>query len=185
MIPINKQNLILIIIKENCMAGSLNDILAESISKENEKIIEEFIKRKITTAAGVAVDLMHEMERNFGPRVREIVKEMAQHQEFPPRDKFGTPEQDLKDFCENVDHTAAGSHRWEKVTNEPNQIGYHFTRCMFAEVFRALGEPDLGLILCATDKPKVEAYNPKLKFQRTKVLMNGDEICDHLYFIEK
>jgi hypothetical protein len=80
---------------------------------------------------------------------------------------------------------AAGSHRWEKGIDEPDQIEYNFTRCMYAEVFCELGEPDLGLILCATDKSWVESYNPKLKFQRTKVLMNGDEMCDHLYRIEK
>ena len=167
------------------MAGSLNDILVEPICEENEKIIEEVIKRKITTAAGIAVDLLHEMEKIFGPRVREIVKEMAQNQEFSPRDGFKTPEYDLKEFCRSIDRMAAGSHRWEKVIDEPNQIGYHFTRCMYAEVFCELGEPDLGLILCAMDKPWVESYNPKLKFQRTKVLMSNDKMCDHLYFVEK
>ena len=167
------------------MAGSLNDILVEPICEENEKIIEEVIKRKITTAAGIAVDLLHEMEKNFGPKVREIVKEMAQNQEFSPRDGFKTPEYDLKEFCRSIDRMAAGSHRWEKVIDEPNQIGYHFTRCMYAEVFCELGEPDLGLILCTMDRPWVESYNPKLKFQRTKVLMSDDEMCDHLYFVEK
>lgn len=167
------------------MAGSLNDILVERICEENEKIIEEVIKRKIMTAAGVAVDLLHEMEKNFGPKVREIVKGMAQNQELSPRKNYGTPEQDLKDFCESIDHMAAGSHQWEKIIEEPNQIGYQFTQCMYAEVFCELSEPDLGLILCATDKPWVESYNPKLKFHRTKVLMNGDNMCDHLYTIEK
>jgi len=167
------------------MAGSISDILVEPICEENEKIIEEVIKRKITTVAGIAVDLLHEMEKNFGPKVREIVKEMAQNQEFSPRDYCGTPEHDLKEFCESIDHMAAGSHTWEKVIDESDQIGYQFTRCMYAEVFCELGEPDLGLILCAIDKPWVESYNPRLKFQRNKVLMNGDEMCNHLYFIEK
>jgi hypothetical protein len=44
------------------MAGRLNDILAEPICEENEKIIEEVIKRKIKTAANVAVDVLREME---------------------------------------------------------------------------------------------------------------------------
>lgn len=167
------------------MSGSLNDILVEPICDENEKIIDEVIKRKMMTVAGVTVDLLHEMEKNFGPRVREIVFEMTQNQEVSLRDDFGTPEEDLKNFCASIDHMAAGSHRWEKSINEPDQIGYNFTRCMYAEVFCELGEPDLGLILCATDKSWVESYNPKLKFQRTKVLMNGDEMCDHLYRIEK
>jgi hypothetical protein len=63
------------------MAGSLNEILVEPICEENEKIIDEVIKRKMMTVAGVTVDLLHEMEKNFGPRVREIVFEMTQNQE--------------------------------------------------------------------------------------------------------
>ena len=72
------------------MAGSLNDILVEPICEENEKIIDEVIKRKMMTVAGVTVDLLHEMEKNFGPRVREIVFEMTQNQEVSLRDDFGT-----------------------------------------------------------------------------------------------
>jgi hypothetical protein len=172
-------------LEEDKMPGSINDILVEPISEENEKIIDEVIKRKIKTAAGVAVDLLHEMEKHFGLKVREIVKQMSQNQDLSPRDDYGTPEQDLKDFSAIIDHMATGSHQWQKIINKPDQIGYHFTRCMYAEVFCELGEPDLGLILCASDKPWVESYNPQIKFHRTKILMDNDEMCDHLYIIEK
>ena len=43
------------------------------------------------TVAGVTVDLLHEMEKNFGPRVREIVFEMTQNQEVSLRDDFRDP----------------------------------------------------------------------------------------------
>jgi hypothetical protein len=48
-----------------------------------------------------------------------------------------------------------------------------------------LGEPDLGYLLCAGDEPAVKAFNPALGFQRTKVLMRGDEECDHVFSVEK
>ena len=55
---------------------------------------------------------------------------------------------------------------------------------MWAEIFNELGEPDLGFMLCAGDEPAVEAYHPALGFERTRVLMHGDEDCDHVFFIK-
>ena len=77
-----------------------------------------------------------------------------------------------------------GSHRWERVVDEPGRIGYRFTRCMWAEAFRELGEPELGLVICAGDEPMVRSYNPDLGFRRTKVLMLGDDVCDHVFLVE-
>ena len=68
---------------------------------------------------------------------------------------------------------------------QPDRIGYHYTRCMWAELYRELGEPELGWVICAGDEPAVKAYNPQLGFQRTKVLMHGDELCDHVFYVKK
>jgi hypothetical protein len=55
---------------------------------------------------------------------------------------------------------------------------------MWAEVYRELGEPELGWVFCAGDEPGVRSWNPKLAFQRTKVLMDGDELCDHVFYVK-
>jgi hypothetical protein len=52
-------------------------------------------------------------------------------------------------------------------------------------VFRKLGEPDLGYYYCAGDEPALKAFNPKLGFRRTEVLMKGDDQCDHEFFIDE
>ena len=167
------------------MPGSLNDILPEPISEENEKILLDMLKRKMKGAAGLAVRLLHAMEERFGPEAREVVREMAEHRKPTPRADVGEPETDLREFCARLDRGCAGSHRWERVIDEPDRIGYHFTRCMWAEIYRELGEPDLGFVICAGDEPAVRSYNPKLGFKRTKVLMNDDEVCDHVFYVEK
>jgi len=56
---------------------------------------------------------------------------------------------------------------------------------MWAEIYRELGEPELGFVICAGDEPAVRFCNPKLAFKRIKVLMNGDEVCDHVFYVEK
>jgi hypothetical protein len=56
---------------------------------------------------------------------------------------------------------------------------------MWAEIFHELGEPELGLILCASDEPAVKSYNPELAFTRTKTLMDSDELCDHIFYTKR
>ena len=124
------------------------------------------------------------MEQRFGPEVREVVKEMADNRKLNPRPQPGNPESDLHEFCDQLDRACIGSHKWQRVIDEPGRVGYHFTRCMWAEIHRELGEPDPGLILCAGDEPAVKSYNPALGFSRTKVIMNGDEICDHVFHLQ-
>ena len=167
------------------MLGSLNDILPEPISEENERVLLELLKRKMKGASGIAVQLLHAMEERFGPEAREVVRDMARNRKATPRPDAGEPEADLREFCAHLDKGCAGSHQWERVIDERDCIGYRFSRCMWAEIYRELGEPELGLVICAGDEPAVKSYNPKLGFKRTKVLMRGDQECDHVFHVEK
>jgi len=168
------------------MEGRLNDILPETISDESESIILDLIRRKMAGGARLAVQLLHAMEEKFGAEARKVMKEMIfSRQPNPNPTGKGNPEQDLRDFCNNLEKGCTGSHRWQRVIDEPDRIGYNFTRCMWAEVYRELGEPELGFYYCAGDEPGVKSHNPQLGFLRTKVLMNGDDACDHVFFVEK
>ena len=166
------------------MTGSLNDILPEPISEENEKALLDHLKRKMKSAAQLTVQLLHEMEAHFGPEAREVVRSMARNLKPTPRPVTGEPQADLHEFCAQLDTRCVGSHRWQRVIDEPTQIGYHYTRCMWAEIYHELGEPELGLILCASDEPAIKSHNPKLAFKRTKTLMAGDELCDHIFHVD-
>ena len=167
------------------MSGSVNDILPVPISEENEEVLMALIKQKIKVAAGLSVRLLHAMEERFGPEARQVVRDMAENIKPKPRPDAGEPQADLSEFCTRLDKACVGSHRWERVINESDHIGYHYTRCMYAEIYRELGEPQLGFVICAGDEPGVRSYNPKLGFKRTKVLMNGDELCDHVFYVEE
>ena len=167
------------------MSGSLNDILPDPISEENERILLSLLKRKMQGAASLTVRLLHAMEDRFGPEVREVVRDLAKNPTITPRQDVGKPEEDLRDFCSNLDRACVGSHQWERVIDESDRVAYNYTRCVWSQIYRELGEPELGIVLCASDEPAVRSYNPKLAFRRTKVLMNGDEVCDHVFYVDK
>jgi hypothetical protein len=99
------------------MPGSLNDILPDPISKENEEIVLDLVKRKMKGAAGLAVRLLHAMEERFGPEAREVVDDMIRNREPTPRPDAGEPEADLREFYARLDRGCVGSHRmWSRLT---------------------------------------------------------------------
>ena len=135
------------------MLGSLKGILPEPISEENEKVLLELLKRKMKSASQLSVRLMRAMEERFGPEAREVVRDMISGQLPSPRQHVGQPEADLKEFTSTLENNCAGSHQWEHVIVEPDRIGYFFTQCMWSEIYRELGEPELGLYFCSSDEP--------------------------------
>ena len=147
------------------MPGGLNDILQEPISSEDEEILLDLLQRKLSGAAGLAVRLLHAMEDRFGPEAREVLRELINQPDRAPRDDAGDPEEDLREFCSRLDGACVGSHSWDRIVDRPDCVGYRYTRCMWAEVFRDLGEPELGFVICAGDEPAVRSWNPSLGFR--------------------
>jgi predicted ArsR family transcriptional regulator len=63
-----------------------------------------------------------------------------------------------------------------------NGVQVHCTRCPYANLYRELGGEEWGFQLyCAADAELVEQFNPSIKFERTKILMQGQDCCNHRY----
>ena len=167
------------------MLPTLNDILPEPVSEANEAAILALIRKKAVSPARIAVMLLHAMEERFGSAAREVVTEMSRNRSFPPRENPGDPSSDLHEFCDRMDLECVGSHEMRRIADEPDRIAYEITGCLWADIFRELGEPELGRIYCSGDEPATIAYNPALGFERTQVLMDGDDTCDHVFYVKK
>jgi hypothetical protein len=62
---------------------------------------------------------------------------------------------------------------------------YDVTRCKYAEMYRALGIPELGVVLsCGRDGALGEGFNPALTLTRTQTVMEGAPCCDFRYRLE-
>jgi hypothetical protein len=62
---------------------------------------------------------------------------------------------------------------------------FNVTRCRYAEMYRALGIPELGAILsCGRDFALGEGFNPDLTLTRTQTIMEGAPCCDFRYRLE-
>lgn len=107
------------------MPGSLNDILPDPISEENEKVLLDLVKRKMKGMAGLTVRLLQTMEERFGPEAREVLRDMNKSHKLTSRTDAGEPKADLRDFCDRLEKSCVGSHRWKQVIDEPDRSGYH------------------------------------------------------------
>lgn len=62
---------------------------------------------------------------------------------------------------------------------------YDVTRCRYAEMYQALGIPELGAILsCGRDFALGDGFNPDLKLTRTQTIMEGAPRCDFRHRLE-
>lgn len=60
------------------------------------------------------------------------------------------------------------------------------TECLWAKTFREAGAADIGhAVCCAGDWANCRAFNPKLRLERTKTLMQGDDCCNYRWVLEE
>jgi hypothetical protein len=94
----------------------------------------------------------------------------------------------------SIEHFAAGKTNWvkggaletEDLALTDTTYDFNVTRCRYAEMYRALGIPELGAVLsCGRDFALGEGFNPGLKLTRTQTLMEGASHCDFRYRLEK
>lgn len=90
-------------------------------------------------------------------------------------------------------HFQAGKTNWVKggaleITEQratATAYDYDVTRCRYAEMYRALGIPELGVVLsCGRDAALGEGFNPALTLTRTQTIMEGAPTCTFRYRLE-
>jgi len=65
------------------------------------------------------------------------------------------------------------------VEDTETTFGVNMTKCLFAEYFRSIGEPEIGALLtCGVDFANEASLRPDWKFERTQTLMKGAPFCD-------
>jgi len=70
----------------------------------------------------------------------------------------------------------------ENISIDENSLSFDVTRCGYAELYQKLGIQNLGnLMSCSRDFPFMDGFNPRIKLNRTKTIMEGHAICDFRY----
>ena len=151
------------------------DIVAE-LCAQAMVALTEALERELGRERGFAV-AREAFERRFERREAEA----ATTGERPPA---APGDRSLETFAALVDEVCQATQGFRRVEDSHNRVAYRFTRCVWADHFRRLGRPDIGHWFCDGDDQWARRFNPRIGFQRTQVLMDGDECCDHVFFME-
>jgi len=136
--------------------------------------------------ARIVAPLIERLGQEFGhDRVTELAREVvigvARSQGAEMADALGG--NDLDVFAASMDNwTKGGALEIDIVEEDGAVLAFNVTRCRYAEMYQALGVPELGaLFSCNRDGTMVEGFNPDIAFERTQTIMSGASHCDFRY----
>jgi hypothetical protein len=86
----------------------------------------------------------------------------------------------LEAFAQGLDRWREnGALEIQMLEQSPARLSFNVTRCRYAEMYTALGLPDLGSSLsCTRDFALVQGFNPDIELTRTQTIMEGAPFCD-------
>ncbi len=100
--------------------------------------------------------------------------------------KSGTPFEKWEKVWDDIRPRIGDNVEREFIINDETSRDYNVKRCRFAEFFKELGDPELGMIMmCDFDYYIAEIGDPVVKLTRTQTIMEGAEHCDFCYRFNK
>ena len=136
--------------------------------------------------ARILAPIIDRLGDEFGQeRVRdlaaEVIIDVAKSQGAAMAEMLGG--NDLRVFADSLEAwTLGGALEIEVVEQTDTKFAFNVTRCKYAEMYRDLGDADLGARMsCNRDGTMVEGFNPDITFTRTQTIMSGASHCDFVY----
>ena len=113
--------------------------------------------------------------------VREVVAGIARDQGRAMAEAGG--DASLASFSQTLGPwTKDDALRLRVIQEQPARFDFDVTRCRYAEMYRALGIPELGEVLsCQRDAALIEGFNSEVTLTRTQTIMQGAVCCDFRY----
>lgn len=150
------------------------------------KTVHDVENRLIGMFASIYASAIDAMCARFGPEALEVAREaFMKTMVQASRDNLAHLEpRDLQTYVGwlTTDGTEQG-HRYETVESTEDSIRLKYVDCPWATAFRAVGHPEIGRFFCDADAPIASAFNQEIQFDRTLTLMDGDEYCNHHFFM--
>lgn len=96
---------------------------------------------------------------------------------------------DAKVYTEWLVTDLAQAYELEIIEMTPESARLKLTSCPWATLFREKGKADTGMLFCEVDYDMIKDFNEitgaNIGFERTKILMCGDDYCNHHIFVKK
>jgi hypothetical protein len=154
----------------------LPDTLTQRIGVLNRREVEARILSPMIDALGERFGREEVLEI-----VRDTIVKIAQEQGGDLTKVMGGC--GSKEFLASLDYWKKdGALEIEILNDQDGHLDFNVTRCRYAEMYNALGIPELGSMLsCNRDYALIEGFNQAAKLERTQTIMDGASHCDFRY----
>ena len=72
------------------------------------------------------------------------------------------------------------------IEDSGDAFAFNVTRCRYAEFYREMGVPELGVLLsCARDFALTRGISDRVDLTRTRTIMEGRDHCDFRFRLSK
>jgi predicted ArsR family transcriptional regulator len=151
---------------------------------DDEKQLNELgVLKRREIEARIVAPLLEALGREFGRErvlevARGVIEEVARTQGTALAEGLGG---------NSVPHFARSLQMWKKddalqvdvLEENEEKFSFNVTRCRFAEMYEALGIPELGALLsCNRDLALIGGFNGDIALTRTQTILGGASHCD-------
>ena len=156
-----------------------------------ESALKDEITQKIgvltrrETEARILIPFFKALCEKFGkdeivPLLENTIMNISRTQGAELSNKYGSG---VDSFLETLQFwTQDGALEIEVLEKNEEKLDFNVTRCKYAEMYTALGIPDLGALLsCNRDAAMIEGFNPKATLDRKTTIMSGGKCCTFRY----
>ena len=109
---------------------------------------------------------------------RRVIVDVARRQGRELAERMGG--NSLTTFAAALEDWKKGdAYRMDVLRQDDERLDFNVTRCRYAEMYHALGIPEVGALLsCNRDFALIEGFNPDVRLTRTQTIMEGASHCD-------
>src|SRR6266850_3684979 len=171
-----------------CAATRQGGTMSTSMPPDNLNEIGVLKRREIE--ARVLMPVLEALGAKFGraqifETARNVIIDVARAQGKELAGRMGGDT--LGHFATALEDWKKGdAYRMDVLAQSEEKFSFNVTRCRYAEMYRALGIPEIGALLsCNRDFSLVEGFNPAVKLTRTQTVMEGASHCDFRFELRR
>jgi len=160
------------------------DVLPDTLTQRIGVLTRREVEARILSP------LMDALSERFGrDEVVDIIKdtiiEIAQQQGIELAQAMGGC--GIGEFIDSLEYWKKdGALALDFLEQREGRLDFNVTRCRYAEMYRALGIPELGSVLsCNRDFALIEGFNKAAQLTRTQTIMDGASHCDFRFVFRR
>jgi len=146
------------------------------------------IEKRAIEALAIAPIIKAVAQRIGRDEALAILQEVNQQEAFQ-RGKSMAEEMKRNGIEELVDDVAGwgrgGILEMDVLEQTPTTYFFNVIRCPYYDKYKELGVEEFGVgFSCCRDEAFARGFNPQLRLERTKTIMEGAEYCDFRYYLD-